>query len=105
VSINPDDLMAVVRNALESTRAMAVCPFHLDVTVRVGDDAAETSAWARVRNIIKSDGTKWKAEALREEFGQQLRKAADGCCPQCEHDKLSWGSARARVCTKKSLAL
>jgi len=89
MSVDPDDLSAVVQYALESTRATAVCPFHLDVTVRVGDDAAESHAWARARNIIKSDGTKWKAEALREEFGQQLGKAADGCCPRCAHDNLS----------------
>lgn len=86
--VDADDLSAVVRYALETTRATAVCPFHLDVTVRVDDDAAESHAWGRARNIIKSDGTKWKAEALREEFDKQLRKAADGCCPRCAHDHM-----------------
>ena len=105
MSVDPDDLHSVVRYALVSTRATAICPFHFDVTVRVGSDAAESHALARARNIIRSDGTKWKAEALREEFGQQLRRAADGCCPQCEHDKLNWGSARTRVCPKQSPAL
>lgn len=56
--VDPDDVSAVVRYALESTRATAVCPFHLDVTVRVGDDAAESHAWARARNITRSDRTK-----------------------------------------------
>jgi hypothetical protein len=55
--VDPDDQSAVVRYALETTRAIAVCPFHSDVTVRIGDDAAESHAWARARNIIKSDGT------------------------------------------------
>ena len=68
MSIDPDDLSAVVRYALETTRAIAVCPFHSDVMVRIGDDAAESHAWARARNIIKSDGTNWKAEALEKCF-------------------------------------
>jgi hypothetical protein len=88
MSVDPDDLKGVVRYALESTRATAVCPFHLDVTVRIGDDAAETHAFLRARNILKSDGTKWKAEILREEFDRQLGIAADGCCPQCARNNL-----------------
>lgn len=88
MSVDHDDLSAVVRYALETTRATAVCPFHLDVTVRVGDDAAETHAFLRARNIVKSDGTKWKSEILREEVDQQLRKAADRCCPLCSRDHL-----------------
>lgn len=34
-----DDLSATVHYALETTRAVAACPFHSDVTIRVGDDA------------------------------------------------------------------
>jgi hypothetical protein len=37
MSVGPDDLRAVVRYALETTRAVAECPFHSDVTVRVGE--------------------------------------------------------------------
>jgi len=88
MSVDPDDLSSVVQYALGSTRATAVCPFHLDVTVRFGDDAAESHAYARARNITKSDGTKWKAEALRKEFDLQLMKAADRNCPKCARDKL-----------------
>jgi hypothetical protein len=88
MSVDPDNLCAVVRYALESTRATTVCPFHLDVTIRPRDDAAESHAWARARNIVKSDGTKWNVEALGREFKQQLGNAADGYCPQCAHDKL-----------------
>lgn len=39
-----DDLASVVRFALTTTRATAICPFHDNVTIRVGDDAAETHA-------------------------------------------------------------
>jgi hypothetical protein len=88
MSVDPDKLSAVVRYALESTRATAVCPFHLDVMVRVGDDAAESHAWARARKIVKSDGTKWEAEALGKEFDQQLGKSADGCCPLCAYETM-----------------
>jgi hypothetical protein len=79
-----DDLSAAVRYALETTRATAECPFHPDVVIRVGDDAAESHAFERAKRIKKSDGTAWAKEALREEFTRQLSKAADGCCPRCE---------------------
>ena len=74
-----DDLSSAVHYALETTRAIAVCPFHLDVTIRIGDDAAV----ARARKLVKSDGTTWEGEVLRKEFGRQLSKAADRCCPYC----------------------
>jgi hypothetical protein len=83
MSIDSDDLRAVVRYALESTHATAVCPFHLHVTIRERDDAAESHAWARARKIVKGDGTQWKADELAEEFRQQLDDAADGYCPFC----------------------
>jgi hypothetical protein len=79
-----DDLTAAVRHALETTRATAACPFHWDVIIRVGDDAAETHAFERARKAIRSDGTAWASEALREEFRRQLAEAADGQCPRCE---------------------
>jgi hypothetical protein len=78
-----DDLGSAVHYALETTHAIAVCPFHLDLTIRIGDDAAESHAFARARKLVKSDGMTWEAEALRNEFGRQLRKAADRYCPHC----------------------
>ena len=83
-----DDLSAAVRYALETTRATAECPFHPDVIIRIGDDAAESHAYERAKRIVKSDGRSWNKEALREEFRRQRSKAADGCCPQCKHDRL-----------------
>ena len=52
-----DNLSSVVRYALETTRATTKCPFHINVTIRVGDDAAESHAMARARKIIRSDRT------------------------------------------------
>jgi hypothetical protein len=78
-----DDLASVVRYALETTRATTVCPFHPNVTIRVGDDAAETHAYIRAQRIVKSDGTTWEREVLLEEFERQLDDAADGACPNC----------------------
>src|SRR5882757_6080174 len=72
-----DNLSSAVRYALRTTGAITVCPFHCDVTIRVGDAAAECHAFARARNIIKTDGTKWKREALMEEFTRQLSEAAE----------------------------
>jgi len=79
-----DDLTAAVHYALETTRAVAACPFHWDVIIRIGDDAAESHAFERARRMIRSDGTTWASEALREEFRRQLAEAADGQCPRCE---------------------
>jgi hypothetical protein len=60
--------------ALETTRAIAVCPFHSDVIIRVGDDAAETHAFVRATRIVKSDGKTWKGEALRKELDANSAK-------------------------------
>ncbi len=84
-----DDVVSAVRYALETTRATAVCPFHADVTIRVGDDAAETHAYARARKIVKSDGKMWRREVLVEEIKRQLGDAADHDCPQCVRSRNS----------------
>jgi hypothetical protein len=86
-----DDLEALVRHALLTTRATVVCPFHPEVIIRVGDDAAETHAYFRARNIVKSDGTSWEHEDLMDEMARQLADAADGACPRCAHLAASRG--------------
>lgn len=78
-----DDLALVVRYALTTTRATAICPFHDNVTIRVGDDAAEIHAYLLATKVIKSDGTAWEPDPLREEIIRQLDEAADGVCPEC----------------------
>ena len=78
-----DNLQWAVRHALLTTRATAVCPFHPDVTIRIGDDAAETHAFYRARNLVKSDGTGWNHAVLMEEIARQLADAADRVCPEC----------------------
>ena len=49
-----DDQKLAVRNALLTTRATAACPFHPAITIRVGDDAAETHAFYRARTSLKA---------------------------------------------------
>jgi hypothetical protein len=83
VNERADNLASAVRYALETTRATAVCPFHANVTIRVGDDAAEGHAYGRASKITKSDGTRWKRDALIKEISRQLGDAADGACPVC----------------------
>ena len=78
-----DNLQLAVRHALLTTRATVVCPFHPDVTIRIGDDAAETHAFYRARNLVKSDGTGWNHAVLMEEIARQLADAADRVCPEC----------------------
>ena len=83
-SNSTDDLASVVRYALNTTRAIAVCPFHENVTIRVGDNAQERHAYLRASNIVKNDGSTWRREVLHEEIERQLAQAADGTCPECE---------------------
>jgi hypothetical protein len=83
--LDVDNLEALVRDVLFTTRATAVCPFHPEVIIRVGDDAAETHACYRARNIIKSDGSSWEHEDLMDEIARQLTDAAGGACPRCAH--------------------
>ena len=78
-----DDLASVVRYALATTRATAICPFHDNVTIRVGDDAAESHAYVRASKVVKSDGTTWEHAVPHEEISRQLTEAADGVCPEC----------------------
>ncbi|MET4177278.1 hypothetical protein ABIB99_008402 [Bradyrhizobium sp. LA6.1] len=86
-NLHTEDLAAVVRYALDTTRATMVCPFHEEVVIRVGDDAAESHAFERAKRIVRSDGEGWPSDALREEFGRQLGTAEDGRCPECDrHD-------------------
>ena len=85
VDSHADNLASAVRYALETTRATVICPFHADVTIRVGDDAAETHAYIRAHKIVKSDGTTWDREVLVEEIKRQLGDAADGHCAHCAH--------------------
>jgi hypothetical protein len=75
-----DDLASVVRYALATTRATAICD---NVTIRVGDDAAESHAYVRASKVVKSDGTTWEHAVLHEEISRQLTEAADGVCPEC----------------------
>jgi hypothetical protein len=83
VDCRAHNLASAVRYALETTRATAVCTFRANVTIRVGDDAAEGHAYGRASQIVKSDGTTWKREALLEEISRQLGEAVDRACPNC----------------------
>ena len=74
-----DNLEALVRDALFATRATAVCLFHPEVIIRVGDAAAETHAYSS-----------WEHEDLMDEIARQLTDAADGVCPRCAHMAASY---------------
>ncbi|UWU75468.1 hypothetical protein N2603_36470 [Bradyrhizobium huanghuaihaiense] len=76
MSANVDET-AVVRYALETTCATTICPFHDEVIIRAGDDAAESHAYERAKRVATG-------RALREEIDRQLAVAADGRCPKCD---------------------
>jgi hypothetical protein len=84
------DNKTVVFGMLQRDGRLLAAPIP-DVTTYT---AAESHSYARTRNIIKSDGTKWKREVLIEEIKRQLGDAADGNCPQCAHFRESkWRQA------------
>ena len=89
IAAEADDLESAVRHALMTTHATAVCPFHPELTVRVGDDAAETQAFYRARNLVKCDGAGWDHDLLVKEFARQLDGAADRVCPHCRGERLA----------------
>jgi hypothetical protein len=81
VSINDyaDDLEAAARRALATAKAIDVCPFHSDTTIRLFDDDAERHAYAIATNLVKKDGTMWMREDLMAEIQRQLDDASDEC--------------------------
>ncbi|WP_316227765.1 hypothetical protein [Bradyrhizobium sp. SZCCHNR3015] len=87
MSINDyaEDLESAARQALAEAKAIKVCPFHSDVTIRVGDDDAERHAYALATTILKRDGNMEMREELMEAIKDQLEMAADEECPQCAH--------------------
>jgi hypothetical protein len=80
-----DDVELAARYALAKAKAIEVCQFHNDVTIRVGDEDAERHAYALATTIAKSDGTMWMREDLVESIHDQLVMAAHGECPQCAY--------------------
>jgi hypothetical protein len=77
-----DDLELAARTALAKTGAIKGCPFHSDVTIRVGDVDAERHAYALATTILKSDGTMWMREDVMPAIKDELDLAEDEC-PQC----------------------
>jgi hypothetical protein len=80
-----DDVELVARAALAKAKAIEVCPFHSDVTIRVGNDDAERHAYALATTTLKSNGTMWLREEVMPAIKDQLDMAADGECPECAH--------------------
>ena len=89
ITADVDNLETAVCNALLTTRATAACPFHPHVTIRVGDDAAETHAFYRARNLVKCDSAGRDHDLLVKEFSRQLDGAADRVCPHCQGELLA----------------
>jgi hypothetical protein len=78
-----DEVEDAARFALAKSGAITVCPFHPDVTIRVGDDDRERHAYALATTILKSDGTMWMREDVMPAIKDALDMAADGECPAC----------------------
>jgi hypothetical protein len=59
-----DDVKVAARTALAKAKALDVCPFDSDVTIRVGDLDAERHAHALATTTLKSNGTMWKRDEV-----------------------------------------
>ena len=53
-------------------------PFHLDLTIRIGDAAAESHAFARARKLVKSDGTMWEEKLFEKNLDTNSAKPLTG---------------------------
>ena len=71
-----DNLSSVVRYALDTTRATTTCPFHPNVTIRVGDDAAELGTGQKNRQerwySMGRDGSQRRVRAATESSRRPL---------------------------------
>ena len=67
-----DDLSATVHYALETTRAVAVCPFHSEVTIRVATPSSaprgSLGAMARIGKR-KTSGKKSHGSSAKQQMG------------------------------------
>ena len=87
MSINDyaDSLEDAARMALMQAGAIEVCPFHSDVTIRVGDESNDRHAYALAQSILNRNDEAWMREDLMPAIKDELDQAADGVCPQCEY--------------------
>ena len=81
-----DDIEAIAQTALAQTKALKVCPFHKEVTIRIGDTDAERHAYAIATNMMKKEDTLWMRDDVLESIKYELDMAADGECPRCGGD-------------------
>jgi|ERR1700682_1957396 hypothetical protein len=79
-----DELEEVARYALARANAIKGCPLHADVTLRVGNAAAEREADALAGVILRNDGAMWMFEDLIAAIKDELDRASDGRCPACD---------------------
>jgi hypothetical protein len=102
--LHTDNLESAMRYALLTTRAIAVCPFHPEVMIRVGDGDAETHAYYRARSITKSDGTCWEREDLMQEIVRQQREGLTARlgCGQGRQDGGCRGGPQLTLCANAS---
>ena len=73
------------REALAKAKAINVCEFHPDVTIRVGDLDTERHAYALATTILKSKGEMFLREDVMAAIKGCLDLAADDGCPKCAY--------------------
>ena len=85
MSINDvaQELADAARYALESAKAIEVCEFHKEVTIRRHDPDAERHAYAHATASLKANNTMFLREDLMAAIKQELDMAADDGCPAC----------------------
>lgn len=69
--------------ALLEAKAIEYCPAHGDVWMRLGDEDAESRAYAIATNRWKSGDLICEREELMDAIKEVLDQAADDECPEC----------------------
>jgi hypothetical protein len=78
-----DELEEVARFALARANAIRGCPVHPDVTIRVGNLAAEREADVLASAMLGEEGAAWRPAALKLAIKEALDEASEGECPAC----------------------
>lgn len=78
-----DELEEVARFALARANAIRGCPVHPDVTIRIGNLAAERDAGALASAMLGEEGAAWRPAALKLAIRDALDEASEGECPAC----------------------
>jgi hypothetical protein len=78
-----ENVRIAAREAVKTAGAVRICPWHPEVTIRVGNANAEHYAYALATTALKHEGAMEARQDVLEAIKAELDGAADGACPRC----------------------